>query len=125
MNMKIVAVAVITSILTACSPAVGQQAPGNGRIGDGYGYGQHMMWGGDYWGFGMLIGPLFTILILVAVFAAVVLLVRWIGGPGHGAMHHHFASPPPRAPLDILKERFAKGEIDKEEYEERRRVLGD
>ena len=71
------------------------------------------------------IGPLFTILILVAVFAAVVLLVRWIGGPGHGAMHHHFASPPPRTPLDILKERFAKGEIDKEEYEERRRVLGD
>ena len=103
------------------------QTPGGGRIGDGYGYGGHMMWGGGDWGggYGMLIGPLFTILILVAVFAAVVLLVRWIGGPGHGAMHHHFASPPPRTPLDILKERFAKGEIDKEEYEERRRVLGE
>jgi len=102
------------------------QTPGNGRIGDGDGYGPHMMWGGDWGGgYGMLIGPLFTILILVAVFAAVVLLVRWIGGPGHGAMHHHFASPPPRMPLDILKERFAKGEIDKEEYEERRRVLGE
>ncbi|WP_018616980.1 SHOCT domain-containing protein [Segetibacter koreensis] len=27
------------------------------------------------------------------------------------------------SPLDILKKRFARGEINKEEYEERRRVL--
>jgi putative membrane protein len=32
---------------------------------------------------------------------------------------------PGRTPLDILKERFARGEIDKEEYEERRRTLGE
>ena len=32
---------------------------------------------------------------------------------------------PARDPLDILKERFARGEIDKEEFEERRRVLGE
>jgi putative membrane protein len=29
----------------------------------------------------------------------------------------------PRAPLDILEERLAKGEIDVAEFEERRRVL--
>ena len=33
------------------------------------------------------------------------------------------AAPPSAGPLDILKTRFARGEIDKNEYEERRRVL--
>ena len=62
-------------------------------------------------------------IVFVAVAAVVViLLVRWLGGPSHGSPHHQ---PPTRAPLDILKERFARGEIDKEEFEERRRVLGE
>lgn len=86
------------------------------------GYGPHMMWGGGW--YGMIFGPLFFVLVLVAVIAAVVLLVRWLGGPWHGtAAARHDA--PGRAPLDILKERFARGEIDKEEFEERRRVLGE
>jgi putative membrane protein len=46
-------------------------------------------------------------------------MVRWLGG-SHGAAP---LPPPGRAPLDILKERFARGEIDKEEFEQRRRVL--
>jgi len=71
----------------------------------------------------MIFGPLFMILVLAVVIAAVVLLVRWMGGPSQGTAPHQM--PPGRTPLDILKERFARGEIDKQEFEERRRVLGD
>jgi putative membrane protein len=86
-----------------------------------YGYGPHMMWGGGY---GMIFGPLVMILVLAVMIAAVVLIVRWIGGPWHGAAPSHHA-PSVRTPLDVLKERFARGEIEKEEFEERRRLLGD
>jgi putative membrane protein len=87
-----------------------------------YGFGPHMMWWGGGW-YGMIFGPLFMILVLAVVIAIAVLLVRWLGGPWHGTTPHQ--RPPGRIPLDILRERFARGEIDREEFEERRRVLGD
>jgi putative membrane protein len=71
----------------------------------------------------MILGPLFMIFVLAVVIAIVVLLVRWLGGPWQAVAPRQTA--PDRAPLDILKERFARGEIDKAEFEERRRVLGD
>ena len=82
-----------------------------------YAYGPHMMWG-----YGMIFGPLFMILVLAVVIAVAVLLVRWLAGPWQGGSH---PMPLGRTPLDILRERFARGEIDKDEFEERRRVLGD
>jgi putative membrane protein len=82
-----------------------------------YGWGPQMMWG---WGwYGMIFGPLFMILVLALVITVAVLLVRWLAGPW--PTHQ---PPPSRTALDILKERFARGEIDKEEFEERRRILG-
>jgi len=88
---------------------------------DRYQYG-HMMWWGGQW-YGMIFGPLIMVLVLALVIAVAVLFARWLGGPWQG-----IASGQPmqgRTPLDILKERFARGEIDKEEYEDRKRVLGD
>lgn len=99
--------------------ALAQQQPGPSA----YPYGPHMMgWGGGW--YGMVLGPLFMVIVLVIVIAAAVLLVRWLAGPWQsGQPPQH--GPPGRTALDILKERYARGEINKEEFEERRRVLGD
>ncbi len=75
-------------------------------------------------GFGvmMALGPLFFLVFIAVAVAVVVLLFRWLGDGRALAGHpHHFS----RTPLDILKERFARGEIDKDEYEDRRRALGE
>ena len=74
--------------------------------------------------YGMIFGPLFMIIALALVIALAVLLVRWLGGPRHSPPPP-YPRPPERTPLDILKERYARGELNKEEFEERRRVLGD
>ncbi len=75
-----------------------------------------MMWGGG-WG-GMGLGLIFMILAVVAVVVLVVLLIRWFGGSG-GA----YVTPRSDTALDILKQRYARGEIDKEEFDERRRII--
>lgn len=85
-----------------------------------HGWGPHMMgWGGG--GYAMIFGPLFMILFLAVLVALAVVLARWLGGPWPGTYPPHQF----RTPLDILKERFARGEIDKAEFEDRRRVLGE
>ncbi len=101
--------------LAAIPTLVWAQAPSGGAD---YGYGPHHM----MWGFGMILGPLFFILVLALVIAVAVLLVRWLAGPWQATAQ---PTTQGRAPLDILRERFARGEIDKDEFEERRRVLGD
>ncbi len=73
------------------------------------------------WGW-MIFGPIMMIVFIAVAVVMVVLLLRWLGGLGHGGALH---SPLGKTLLDILKERFAKGEIDKEELEERRHVLGE
>lgn len=91
-----------------------QASPGAGQYSC---WGPHMMgWGGGW--SGMIFGPLMMILVLALPVVAVVLLIRWLGGSRGSAS-------PGQTPLDILRERYARGEIDKEEFEERRRTLGD
>lgn len=110
-------------VAVALMPALAwaqQQPPEPNR----YGYGPYMMdWAGGWYGM-MIFGPLFMILVLAIVVAVAVLLVRWLSGPWH-SVQPPYHTPPGRTPLDILKERYARGEIDKEEFDERRRVIGE
>ncbi len=71
----------------------------------------------DGWGW-MIGGPFIMILFVAAVVVLAVLAVRWLAGPGttQGSKGKNA--------LDILKERFARGEIDKAEFEERHKTLG-
>ncbi len=89
-----------------------------------YGYGHHM-WGGPF----MVVGPIFVVLAIIGMMVVFVWLVRWAtrGYPfyGHGFHHvHGGCGGRGRAALDILDERFAKGEIEKAEFEEKRKLLG-
>ncbi|MBI3452368.1 MAG: SHOCT domain-containing protein [Rhodospirillales bacterium] len=75
------------------------------------------------WGWGhMYFGGLMMIAFWVTLIVLVVLLVRWLSGAGGGTSS---ALPARRTPLDILQERFAKGEIDRQDYEERKKLLSD
>jgi putative membrane protein len=77
-----------------------------------YGWG-HPMWGAwGPWGIGMMLMMLvFWGLIIVGL----VLGIRWLVTQGK--------EPRADSPLDILKRRYARGEIDKEEYEAKKRDL--
>lgn len=84
-------------------------------FGNMMGYG----WGG---GFGFIFTLLFWGLIFWVIFA----LVR--GGFGHGGCcgrghNHEEHKHGEKTALDILKERYAKGEINKEEFESKKKDL--
>ncbi|MGH1453374.1 MAG: SHOCT domain-containing protein [Paracoccaceae bacterium] len=74
--------------------------------------------------YGMIFGPIMMVLMLGVAVVVVVLIVRWLGG---GFLLGSGPSPPPerihKTPLEILEERFAKGEIETDEFQEKKRHL--
>ena len=81
-----------------------------------------MMWGfGNNpmgWGFGWF-GGIFMLIFWILIIAGIVALVRWLMMSQSHGMHGHKGNNA----LDILKEHYAKGEINKEEFETKKKDL--
>jgi putative membrane protein len=85
------------------------------------GYGGHMGPGMMGWGYGM--GWFWTIIMVVfwiAVIVGIIFLIKWLVismGTGGRAVRSE------DSPLEILKRRYARGEIEKQEFEEKKKDL--
>ena len=76
-------------------------------------WGWHPMWGmGGAWGFGMM---LFMLVFWALVIVGVVLGIRWLVTQGRESRSD--------TALEILRQRYARGEINKEELDAKKRDL--
>ncbi len=67
-------------------------------------------------GFGMgLFGWVFMILIWVLIIAGIIALVKWLTQSTSGNQK--------KTPLEILQDRFARGDINEDEYEHKKNIL--
>lgn len=91
-----------------------------------------MMWDGG-WGMGGaggMIGLVIMLAVVALIVVGVVLLVRGLGGRHDSGQYGPPAGqqPPPggyapQSALQVLEERYARGEIDREEFLQRRQDL--
>ncbi|MGA2515555.1 MAG: SHOCT domain-containing protein [Thermodesulfobacteriota bacterium] len=88
------------------------QPPGSGGMGP-------RMWGWEYH------GGLFSIILIglfwIAVVVAILFLIRWLMV---STRHKNCKARETDSALEILRIRYAKGEINKEEFEEKKKDLG-
>jgi putative membrane protein len=69
------------------------------------------MWWNDYWPMPwMFFGPVVMLFFIAVCITMMFFMLRGMGHRRHGS-------------IEILEERFARGEIDQAEYEQRRRLL--
>ena len=80
-------------------------------------------WGGWGWG-GWILMTSMMVLFWAVVITAVVLAVRYLAGGRHTAGHpSDWTRAQEKRPEDVLAERYARGEIDDDEYRRRMTLL--
>jgi uncharacterized membrane protein len=72
-----------------------------------------MWWWNDFWPMPWVFGPLMMLFFMALCMGMMWFMMRGMGGRGG-----HYTNA-----VDILNERFARGELTQSEYEERRRLL--
>lgn len=100
---------VVAVFLASAPPAFAQQEWGPWRMHEWMGW-------GSGWG-GMIFGPLMMIAWIAVLVAVVVFIVRWLGGGSVSGVK------PERTAREILDDRYARGDIDREEYLRRRQDI--
>ncbi len=110
------------------SPFNSNKTNPEGVVSRPYGADNSMMWGfGNNpmgWGLGAF-GWIFMILWWVLVIVGIAALIKWLAGQSRSGRDSEkpFDFAQGRSPIDILKERYARGEIDKKEFEEKSREI--
>ena len=80
----------------------------------GWGWGMHPMWGvWGAWGIAMMA---MILLFWGVVIVGIVLGIRWLMGQAR--------EPQRDTAMDILRQRYARGDVTKEEFEAKKRDLG-
>jgi putative membrane protein len=81
------------------------------------------VWGGPY-GAGMYGPGIISILLWIAIIVGILFMVRYLkANGGIYAVQPKAAEGKESEAVGILKERFARGEIEKEEYEEKVKII--
>ena len=106
--MKRLTIVAMGALLGSSLQAAAQQEYGPWRMHDWMGWG----WGG------MWLGPLFMLALLALLVAVVIALTQWLGGD-----RARPSATPSRSAREVLDERYARGEIDRDEYLKRRQDI--
>jgi putative membrane protein len=115
MMMKKISQWMFVGMFAVLVPLAGNAlAQWRGRGYEGWGHGPGMM---GEWGW---FGGILMVIFWIAVIIGIIFLIRWLvqstSGGGHGARSEESA-------MEILKKRYARGEIDKKEFEQKKKDL--
>jgi putative membrane protein len=115
--MKSLLMGLIGSVPLSLFLNLGNKVFGQWRGQGGWEMGPGMMG----WGYGMgWFGPIFMVIFWIAVIVGIIFLIRWLVVSTRGGSSSAKAED---SALEILKRRYARGEINKEEFEEKKKDL--